>query len=70
MVPAGAICRVGDQNFVFKVLENGRFERVVVETGIEADGWIPIFSGIAVNVAIVSGGVAELKSHWQYQGGE
>ena len=70
MVPAGAIFRVGDQNFVFKVLENGRFEPVVVETGIEADGWIPIFSGIAVNVAIVSGGVAELKSHWQYQGGE
>lgn len=70
MVPAGAVFRVGDQNFVFKVLENGRFEPVVVETGVEADGWIPIVSGIAVNVAIVSGGVAELKSHWQYQGGE
>ena len=70
MVPAGAVFRVGDQNFVFKVLGNGRFEPVVIETGIEADGWIPIVSGITANVTVVSSGVAELKSHWQYQGGE
>ncbi len=70
MVPAGAVFRVGDQNFVFKVLENGRFEPVVVETGVEASGWVPIVSGITINETVVSSGVAELKSHWQYQGGE
>lgn len=70
MVPAGAVFRVGDQNFVFKVLGDGLFQPVVVETGVEAGGWIPIVSGITANVTVVSSGVAELKSHWQYQGGE
>lgn len=70
MVPAGAVFRVGDQNYLFKVLGNGRFEPVAVNTGVEANGWVPIFSGITANTRIVSVGVAELKSHWQYQGGE
>jgi cobalt-zinc-cadmium efflux system membrane fusion protein len=74
MAPASAVFRVGDQNYVFKALGNGRFEPVAVETGLEtgnqAGNWVPIVSGIAVNTKIVSGGVAELKSHWQYQGGE
>ena len=70
MVPAAAVFRVGDQNYVFKVLEDGRFEPVAVETGVEASGWVPIISGIAANAIVVSSGVAELKSHWQYQGGE
>lgn len=70
MVPAAAVFRVGDQNYVFKVLGGGRFEPVAVETGVEAGGWVPIVSGIAANATIVSSGVAELKSHWQYQGGE
>jgi len=70
MVPAAAVFRVGDQNYVFKVLGDGRFEPVAVETGVEAGGWVPIVSGIAANTTVVSSGVAELKSHWQYQGGE
>jgi len=70
MVPASALFRVGDQNYVFKVLGNGRFEPVAVETGLEADGWVPIVSGIMENTTIVSSSVAELKSHWQYQGGK
>ena len=70
MVPAAAVFRVGDQNYVFKVLGGGRFEPVAVETGAEADGWVAIVSGITANATIVSSGVAELKSHWQYQGGE
>lgn len=70
MVPAGAVFRVGDQNYVFKVLGDGRFEPVAIETGVEAGGWVPIVSGIAANATVVSSGVAELKSHWQYQGGE
>jgi multidrug efflux pump subunit AcrA (membrane-fusion protein) len=70
MVPAGAVFRVGAQNYVFKALGDGRFEPVAVETGVESSGWISIVSGIAVNTTVVSSGVAELKSHWQYQGGE
>jgi cobalt-zinc-cadmium efflux system membrane fusion protein len=70
MVPAAAVFRVGDQNYVFKVLGDGRFEPVAVETGVAAGGWVPVVSGIAANAIIVSSGVAELKSHWQYQGGE
>lgn len=70
MVPAGAVFQVGDQNYVFKVLAEDRFEPVAVITGIEASGWIPIISGIGANETIVSSGVAELKSHWQYQGSE
>jgi cobalt-zinc-cadmium efflux system membrane fusion protein len=70
MAPASAVFRVGDQAYLFKVLGNGRFEPVAVEIGIEADGWVPVRSGLAAGVEIVSGGVAELKSHWQYQGGE
>lgn len=70
MVPAGALFRVGDQNYLFKVLGDGRFEPVAVETGVEAGGFVPIVSGIAADATVVSSGVAELKSHWQYQGGE
>jgi len=70
MVPAAAVFRVGDQNYVLKVLGAGRFEPVAVESGVEAGGWVPIVSGIAANTTVVSSGVAELKSHWQYQGGE
>ena len=70
MVPASTRFLVGDQTYVFKVLGNGRFEPVAVEIGTESDGWVSILTGIAVDTNIVSGGVAELKSHWQYQGGE
>ncbi len=70
MVPASAVFRVGDQNYVFKALGGGRFEPVAIKTGRQAGNWVPVISGIALNASIVNGGVAELKSHWQYQGGE
>lgn len=70
MVPAGAVLRVGGQAYVFKVVGNDRFEPVAVEVGVEMDGWMSIVDGIAAHTTIVSNGVAELKSHWQYQGGE
>jgi len=70
MVPASAVFRIGDQTYLFKVLGPRRFTPVAVDTGVEADGWVPIVSDIAADTGIVSNGVAELKSHWQYQGGE
>ncbi len=70
MVPASAVFRVGDQNYVFKALGSGRFKPVAIKTGLQAGSWVPVISGIAVDANIVNSGVAELKSHWQYQGGE
>lgn len=70
MVPASAVFRVGDQAYVFQAMSARRFVPVKVDIGQAAKGWIPVRSGIAEGVRIVSGGVAELKSHWQYQGGE
>lgn len=74
MVPASAVFRVGDQAYVFKTLGQGsfegRFEPVPISIGIEVDGWIPVHSGIEAGAEVVSKGVAELKSHWQYAGGE
>ena len=70
VVPASAVFQVGDQSYVFKVLGTGRFEPVAVKIGAATSGWVPVHDGIAEKAQIVSGGVAELKSHWQYQGGE
>lgn len=70
MVPASAVFRVGEQAYLFKVLGPRRYAPTPIEIGAEADGWIAVRRGIAVDAEIVSGGVAELKSHWQYQGGE
>lgn len=70
MIPASAVFRVGEQAYVFKVLGARRFAPVAIEIATESDAWILIDSGIALNSEIVNRGVAELKSHWQYQGGE
>ena len=70
MAPASAIFQVGEQFYVFKALGKGRFEPVKVKIGLEAGGSVPILEGLAPNVEVVSSGVAELKSHWLYLGGE
>ena len=70
MVPASAVFRIGDQAYVFQALGAGRFEPTRVGIGSETDKLIPIYSGLDVGATIVTNGVAELKSHWQYQGGE
>lgn len=70
MVPASAVFRIGDQAYVFLALGAGRFESTLVGIGTEADDLIPILSGLDIGATIVTSGVAELKSHWQYQGGE
>ncbi len=71
MVPASAVFQVGDQTYVFKVRGERRFEPLAVEVGPPLDAWIPVSGGaLAVDIEIVTGGLAELKSHWLYQGGE
>lgn len=69
MVPANAVFRMGDQAYVFKVAGPRRYQAVVVTTGPARDGWIQLQGGLAAGSEIVSEGVAELKSHLQYQGG-
>jgi cobalt-zinc-cadmium efflux system membrane fusion protein len=70
MIPASAVFRVGEQAYVFKVLGARRFAPVAIKIATESDAWILIDTGIALDAEIVNSGVAELKSHWQYQGGE
>ena len=70
MVPASAVFVVGNQPYVFKVLGEGHFEPVAIEMGAESEGWIRLLTGIPSGTEVVTTGVAELKSHWQYQGGE
>lgn len=70
IVPASAVFRIGDQAYVFQALGAGRFEPTRVGIGSETDNLIPVHSGLNVGASIVTDGVAELKSHWQYQGGE
>ncbi len=70
MVPASAIFRSGNDNYLFTVTGPRSFEPVKVITGEPTQGWVRIDSGVAADSVVVSGGVAELKSHWQYQGGE
>ena len=70
MVPASAVFQMGDGSYVFMVNGPGRFQPVAVEAGALTDGWIPVAGELAAGTEVVSEGVAELKSHWQYQGGE
>ncbi len=67
MVPASAVFRIGDQAYVFQTSGEAQFDPVPVSIGTESDGIIPIHSGLEVGTIVITRGVAELKSHWQYQ---
>lgn len=68
MAPESAIFRSGNDTYLFKVVGPRSYEPVKVTVSPAGGGWIKIESGVAAGSEIVSGGVAELKSHWQYQG--
>ncbi len=70
MAPASALFRRGNDNYLFKVTGPRSYDPVKVTVGGSSNGWVSIKSGIAAGTVVVSSGVAELKSHWQYQGGE
>ena len=70
VLPASAVFRIGDQPYVFRAQGKTQFDPVPVDIGAETDGLIPIKSGLEIGDTIVTRGVAELKSHWQYQEGE
>ncbi len=70
MVPASALFRRSNNSYVFIVSGPRSFEPVKVTAGQPTGGWTRIDAGLKAGDEVVSGGVAELKSHWQYQGGE
>ena len=70
MVPRSAVFRRGNDDYLFTVGGPRRFEPVKVTLGGTYEDWVSITAGITAGTEVVSGGVAELKSHWQYQGGE
>lgn len=71
MVPTSAVFYIGDQTYVFKVSGDRRFEPLSVEIGSNNGDWVPVSGeALAAGVKIVTKGLAELKSHWLYQGGE
>lgn len=70
MVPESAVFRRGSDIYVFKVSGPRSYEPVKVIIGEPMEGWVQVKSGLESGAEIVNGGVAELKSHWQYQGGE
>jgi len=70
MVPESAIFRRGNDNYLFTVTGPRQYQPVKVTVAPPQNGWVSIESGVSAGVEVVSSGVAELKSHWQYQGGE
>lgn len=71
MVPSGALFNVGNQAHVFQRLSETSFKPLAVLAGPPLGDWTPISGpGVAAGVEVVVDGVAELKSHWLYTGGE
>lgn len=71
MVPGSTVFHISDQPYVFKVVGPRRFEPVAIEIGTPLNTWVPVTKGaLSSGTEIVNGGLAELKSHWLYQGGE
>ncbi|MCC6207337.1 MAG: efflux RND transporter periplasmic adaptor subunit [Gammaproteobacteria bacterium] len=68
MVPQSAVFQRGNDSYLFKVSGPRSYEPVKITLGDSSNGWVSIKSGITAGTEIVSNGVAELKSHWQYQG--
>ncbi len=71
MVPANAHFTVGNQSYVFQKLTDTRFRAVPVAASAPRGEWTPVSGpGVQAGIEVVVGGLAELKSHWLYNGGE
>ena len=67
MVPAGAVINVGNKTYVFQKVDATHFQPVQVTAGPPLGEWVPLTGpSIGAGVAVVVGGLAELKSHWLY----
>lgn len=71
MVPSGAVFNVGNQAHLFQRISETQFRPLSVTAGPPVGSWTPVSGpGVAAGVPVVVNGVAELKSHWLYGGGE
>jgi RND family efflux transporter MFP subunit len=61
-VPVAAVMRHDGEAFVFEPLPEGRYRRVVVQTGIDDGDMIEIVSGLQEGEPVVVGGAFVLKS--------
>lgn len=71
MVPVQAVFSVGNRTYVFQKVGDTRFQPLLVTAGAPVGELIPV-SGpeIKAGVTVVVAGLAELKSHWLYNGGQ
>jgi membrane fusion protein (multidrug efflux system) len=60
MVPEEAVLQRADGAVVFRLLEGNHVQRLVVETGVQRDGFVEIVDGLEPDDRIVSRGHAEL----------
>lgn len=62
LVPARSVLSDGSRRFLFVEESPARFRRVVVETGPEREGRVPVLSGIAPGARVVTDGSVLLAS--------
>lgn len=69
MVPSTAPFTVGNQAYLFQKLGDTRFRPVPITASLPLGEWTPVSgAGVEAGVEVVVTGVAELKSHWLYEG--
>lgn len=69
MVPSTAPFTVGNQAYVFQKVGETQFRPLPVTASLPLGEWTPVSGpGIEAGVQVVVTGVAELKSHWLYEG--
>lgn len=69
MVPSGAVFTVGNLMYLFQKVSATKFRPLAVTAGPPLGSWTPVTGPeVKAGVEVVVGGLAELKSHWQYNG--
>ena len=71
MVPSEAVFSIGNLMYVFQKVSATKFRPLAVTAGPPLGSWTPVTGPeVKAGVEVVVGGLAELKAHWQYNGGE
>lgn len=65
VLPESAIVRVGEQEIAFRQLEKGKFERVVLNVLMRADGQVGVAGDWPANSNWVTAGAHRLEATWQ-----
>lgn len=65
VLPESALVRVGDQDVAFRELSEGKFERVVLNVVLRADGQVGLAGEFAADSRWVTEGAHRLEATWQ-----